>query len=575
MSDANEPQSERRSIHRELDQLSRLTVARSTFGLDPATYWLAVSDWCANLSISTGKQLELGQTALGSLIDLMGAAVGHYSEKADEHGGNFASGLWNLPPYCFYREAFLAAEEFWKVATTDVPGLSKDNELRARFLVHQACTALSPANFLTTNPEALSRAITTNGGSLLNGQRNAVNVLGASEDKNLFNVLDQRIGVSLAATPGKVVFRNHLIELIQYKPTTKAVHPEPVMIVPAWIMKYYILDLSPKNSMVKWLVDQGYTVYMLSWRNPDQEDASLGFSDYLEQGPRAALNYISGAVGAQKIHAVGYCLGGTLLSILAAELARNDDDRLATLSLIASQLDFSDPGELGIFISEGQVSLLESMMNDHGTLAGSQMSGAFSMIRSNELIWSRYIHEVLMGDPPEYSDLYLWSHDLTRMPAKMHSEYLRQMYLENQLAKGLFTVHGKSVSLHDITLPVFAVGTETDHIAPWKSVYRVGELTSGEVTFSLTSGGHNAGVISEPGHPHRHHRLNTQQAGSHLLDPQTWYDSATEIEGSWWSSWVNWLKEKSSSQDAETRLQRSPKNDPDTYDAPGKFILQR
>ena len=324
---------------------------------------------------------------------------------------------------------------------------------------------------------------------------------------------DFRVGEKVAVTEGKVIFRNELIELIQYSPTTPDVHAEPVLIVPAWIMKYYILDLSPKNSLVAWLVDQGFTVFMMSWKNPTAADRELGMDDYLRKGVYAALDAVNAIVPDRDVHAVGYCIGGTLLSIAAAALADWGDTRIKDITLFAAQTDFSEPGELSLYISPAQVEMLEALMYKEGVLDSKQMGGAFTMLRAHDLLWQPAVKTYLKGERDGMIDLMAWNADGTRMPWKMHTEYLVGLYLNNDLAQGRFKVEGETVSLKDIRVPMFVVGTETDHVAPWKSVYKVSGLTSSpEFTFLLTSGGHNAGIISGPVHPKRRHRVRTQTA---------------------------------------------------------------
>ncbi|HRO60990.1 MAG TPA: alpha/beta fold hydrolase, partial [Burkholderiaceae bacterium] len=288
---------------------------------------------------------------------------------------------------------------------------------------------------------------------------------------------DQRraaiVGRDVGITPGKVVLKNRLIELIQYSPTTEVVHPEPILIVPAWIMKYYILDLSPHNSLVRYLVSQGHTVFCVSWKNPNSEDRDLGMDDYIDLGLRAAIDTVEATVPGQKIHATGYCLGGTLLSIGAAAMARDGDDRLATVTLFAAQTDFTEPGELALFIDDSQVSLLDARMAETGYLTAAQMAGAFQLLRSYDLLWSRIVSEYLMGDRASLNDLMAWNADATRMPARMHSEYLRRLFLNNDLAEGRYQVDGRLISMHDLRVPVFAVGTVKDHVAPWRSAFKL------------------------------------------------------------------------------------------------------
>jgi polyhydroxyalkanoate synthase len=358
-----------------------------------------------------------------------------------------------------------------------------------------------------------------------------------------------KIGEDVAATPGRVVFRNHLIELIQYEPATKRVRAEPILIVPAWIMKYYILDLSPENSLVKYLVDQGFTVFMISWKNPGPEDRDLGLEDYRKDGVIAALDAVNRLVPDVPVHGVGYCLGGTLLAIAAAALARGelpeDGKRFATLSFFAAQADFTEAGELTLFINESQLAFLEDVMREQGFLAAGQMAGAFQMLRSNDLIWSRVVHDYLMGERTPMTDMMAWNADSTRMPARMHSEYLRRLFLDNDFAEGRYTVDGRPVVLTDIRAPIFAVGTETDHVAPWRSVYKFRLFADTEVTFLLTTGGHNAGIVSGAQNPRRSYRVASAAETDIYVDPDTWLAKVPKHQGSWWPAWVEWVKARS------------------------------
>jgi polyhydroxyalkanoate synthase len=354
-----------------------------------------------------------------------------------------------------------------------------------------------------------------------------------------------KVGENLGLTSGKVIFRNRLIELIQYTPATDKVRPEPVLIAPAWIMKYYILDLTPEKSLVKYLVEQGFTVFMISWRNPDPEDRDLSLEDYRTLGVDAALEVVRSVVPDAQVHGVGYCLGGTLLAIAAAALAGRGRDPFKTLTFLAAQVDFEEAGELTLFIEESQVSFLEDMMWQQGVLDARQMAGAFQMLRSNDLIWSRVIHDYLMGERAPMFDLMAWNADSTRMPYRMHSEYLRRLFLDNDLAEGRYRVDGKPIALTSIRAPVFAVGTETDHVAPWLSVFKLHLLLDTDVTFLLTSGGHNAGIVSAPGRSRRHYRLRQKGEQDHYLDPEAWVHATSVQQGSWWPAWTRWLAARS------------------------------
>jgi polyhydroxyalkanoate synthase subunit PhaC len=474
--------------------------------------------------------------------------------------------------------------DWWQKALADVPGVAATTERTLDFVGRNALEAASPANYLLTNPELLEATRAEQGQNLVRGfghwlediqrtfpgkQSDAVKQAGAGEKFV--------VGRDVAATPGKIVLRNELIELIQYAPATETVYAEPVLIIPAWIMKYYILDLSPGNSLVKYLVSQGHTVFMASWRNPDAGDRALGMDQYLRSGVRAAIDAVAHIVPDHGIHAVGYCIGGTLLAIAAAALAAEGDRRLASVSLLAAQTDFSEPGELSVFISPSQLDMLEAAMERTGVLKSEQMSAAFTLLRSRDLLWTPAVNSYLRGQRSAPNDLMAWNADGTRMPCRMHSEYLRELYLNNALARGEFHAGGRRIDLAAINLPMFVVGTETDHVAPWQSVYKVRGLTrSSDYTFLLTSGGHNAGIVSGPVHPRRRHRVRTWSNATETLPPQAWLAASEPLAGSWWPTWQRWLAQHS----AHARVAPPPMGSAAAgyapiADAPGQYVLQK
>jgi len=386
---------------------------------------------------------------------------------------------------------------------------------------------------------------------------------------------DFAAGRNVAITPGRVVLRNRLMELIQYAPTTPTVHAEPVLLVPAWIMKYYVLDLSPANSLVGYLVSHGFTVFAISWKNPNASDRDLGMDDYCELGVRAALQAIAAIVPGRKVHATGYCLGGTLLATVAAALGQERDSPLRSLSLLAAQTDFTEPGELGLFIDEGQIAFLESGMARRGYLDKRQMAGTFQMLRSNDLVWSHRLHSYLLGERQPVSDLMAWNADGTRLPYRMHLEYLRGMFLRNALARGEWKVAGQPINLADIRVPIFNVGAVQDHVAPWRSVFKLNALTDANQTFVLTAGGHNVGIVNPPGQRQSSYQLRERHGGERLLTPDQWLEATPPVDGSWWTPWVRWLAGHSSERTRPPALGAPQAGLPPLDPAPGRYVHQR
>lgn len=549
------PSEDRPGPTRAIDRLIHATMGRATFGLSPAGLALAYADWWIHLASQPGKQAELAEKAYRKAVRLSLYAARAALDPANTPAAvrplpgdrRFIAEEWQRPPYNIMSQAFLMAQQWWHGATHDVRGVDRRHLDMVAFGARQWLDLFAPSNLPWLNPEIAKVTAEEGGANLVRG---AVHLIEDWErqvtGKPPVGTESFKLGEDLATTPGEVIYRNSLIEVIQYSPTTDKVQAEPILIVPAWIMKYYILDLSPHNSMVKYLVDQGHTVFMISWKNPGPEDRDYSMSSYRRHGVMDAIDAVAKIVPDRKIHTVGYCIGGTLLSIAAADMAKKRDDRLASITLFAAQTDFTEAGELMLFIDEAQLAYLEDIMWDQGTLDTKQMAGAFQMLRSNDLIWSQIAHTYLMGEREPMIDLMAWNADATRMPYRMHSEYLRQLFLDNDLAAGRYRVDGRPIALVDIRQPMFVVGTETDHVAPWRSVFKINLLTDTDITFCLTSGGHNAGIVAGPENPRRRHRLSLIRGLDPLVDPDTWFERTEPRKGSWWPAWVDWLKAHSS-----------------------------
>jgi polyhydroxyalkanoate synthase len=545
------------------DQCLHGVIAKLTGGRSPLAATEAWTNWAAHLAISPGKQTDLWLQAVSAMVR-MWQLPRHTVGSPPKPGSGLSAGDWNDWPFSLFRAAHDAAEAWWHSATTGVRGVSERHEQVIADSIGQMLQALSPANFLPTNPELQRMTREQGGRNLLAGARNLID--DATHAKRPVNDTFV-VGKTIAVTPGKVVFRNRLIELIQYKPSTSSVHPEPVLIISAWIMKYYILDLRPQNSMIRFLVGQGHTVFAISWLNPTAEDSDLTMDDYRTLGIMAAIDAIAEHIPRRKIHAAGYCLGGTLLAIAAAAMARDGDTRLASMTLFTAQTDFTEPGDLKLFIDDSELTWLDSLMSRSGGLTGGQMGGAFQMLRTGEMLWAPFVHRYLMGETDHPNDLMVWNADQTRMPHRMHSEYLRSLFLHNSLARGQFSVAGRPIALRDIRVPIFALGTEKDHVAPWRSAFKITLLTRTDVTFVLASGGHNAGVVSEIGHKGRSYRVLAMPADAATVDPDTYIAHAALHEGSWWPEWQSWLAGHSS------KPARPPPMPPALCDAPGTYVF--
>ncbi len=567
-----------------LDRLLHASAAPLTGGLSPVSLSLAWADWAWHLAVSPGRQMDLAALAVqlgGDTLQRVAGGRGSDDVPAGsaDDDPRFRHPAWATWPYSALRTGFRNSEAFWREAA-HMPGMTAHHADMTQFFARQWLGMLAPANALLTNPVVQQDAIESGGTHLAKGALNwLADASGVPDAQQRAEAARFEVGRNLAITPGKVVMRNRLVELISYAPQSAKVHPEPLLIVPSWIMKFYILDLQPHNSMVNHLVQQGHTVYLLSWLNPDAGDHDLTLDDYLRLGVLDSLRAIGALHGpARPVHAAGYCLGGTLLAIAAAALGHGGGladsaelPPLASLTLLAAQTDFSEPGELGLFIDESQIGYLDQITNGVGFHSGKQMAGSFQFLHSRDLIWTRRMREYLMGEREQRSDLMAWNADTTRMPARMHHEYLSALYLHNALATSNFRVEGRAISLADIRLPVFLVGTERDHISPWRSGYKLHHLCDSEITFVLTSGGHNAGIVSEPGHAGRSYRIDCRHEHSPWVEAEQWLQQAPAHEGSWWPAWHAWLAARSSP------LQRAKPIPAAAVlgDAPGQYVMQR
>jgi polyhydroxyalkanoate synthase len=557
----------------DLDRLLHAAQSRFSAGLGPEALALPYLDWALHLGNAPFRQMELAGLAWLGAARAQLAAFGLAPLEPSPTDHRFADAAWSAWPFSLIEQGFLAVEQWWDQATSGLPGVDPTNARIAGFGARQWLDTLSPSNAPWLNPEIIARTAATGGMNFLEGAGHWLDdleavITGREPPKPL------EIGRDLAVTPGKVVFRNELIELIQYQPTTAEVRPEPVLIVPAWIMKYYVLDLSPGNSLVKWLVDRGYTAFCISWRNPDASMRNTGFADYRRRGVLAALDAVRAVTGEAKVHACGYCLGGTLLSVAASALARDGDDRFASVTLLCAQVDFTDAGELQLFTTRAETAFLDDLMWRQGYLDGSQMAGAFQLLRSNDLIWSRMMKRYWLGEDEQPSDLMAWNADATRMPYRMHSEYLRWFFQNNDFAEGRLEVDGRPASFSDIKAPLFVVSTEKDHIAPWRSVYKAELLNPGQLEFVLTTGGHNAGVVNPPGDRKRSYRARLREAGQPYTGPDEWYATTEAKEGSWWPEWGRWLDARSGKPVAPPAMGAPKSGYAPLDDAPGTYVFQ-
>jgi len=563
-----------------LDTDVRAAISKLTGGMSPIQLLNAYFDWLSHLAISPGKRDLLWQSLQTRLMELGNLAASQIAlrDKAPTiplNDPTFASEAWQQQPFNFMAHTYLTLRDWIQETTDNVAGVDPFHRDLVSFINSQILEVICPANFPMTNPEVLEATRNEQGQNLLRGLEFFRQDMEKKIRKDTApDMGNYAVGVNIGVTPGKVIFQNNLIELIQYSPATEKVIREPVLIVPAWIMKYYILDLSPGNSLVKYLVAQGKTVFMISWKNPEgQTDREVSLDDYLEHGLLEAVRAVQAVCPNTRINAAGYCIGGTLLSIAAATLAREDIDILNSVTLLAAQTDFTEPGDIKRMLGASQLSFLDSHMWTEGHLPAESMGSSFMALRSRDLVWNPAISRYFLGKDPFINDLMAWNADGTRMPYKMHSRYLQELYIENRLAQCTFEVGGRPISLLDVRAPMFVVGTTTDHVAPWKSVYKIHRLTNTEVTFLLTSGGHNAGIVSGPSHPRRKYQIATRKPSDKFIDPDTWVRNNAVHPGSWWPVWSQWLSDQASGEVAARSAGAPRKGYKVLRDAPGEYVL--
>ena len=504
---------------------------------------------------------------------MMGIAA---PQAADASGADrrFKDEAWKENEvFDFIKQSYLLSARYVQSTVSEVEGLDPKTAQKVDFYTRQFIDAMSPTNFVMTNPEVLRKTAETGGENLLKGLNNLLGDLERGKGQLKIKMTDTEafsVGGNIGVSPGKVVFQNDLMQLIQYDPTTEKVLKRPLLIGPPWINKFYILDLRPRNSFVRWATSQGHTVFVISWVNPDEKLAEKNFEDYMHQGYLAALDAIEAATGEKEVNAIGYCLGGTLLASTLAYMAEKGDDRIKTATFFVTMMDFAEAGELGVFIDEEQLSALEEKMNKRGYLDGSEMSATFNMLRANDLIWSFVVNNYLLGNDPFPFDLLYWNADSTRMPAKMHSFYLRNMYQANLLKEpGGIELSGVKIDLGKVKTPAYFLSTREDHIAPWKSTYRGTQLLGGKQRFVLAASGHIAGVVNPPEGGKYNHWINEALPA----DPDTWLAGATELAGSWWPDWHRWILAHGKAQIAA----RKPGDGKLTVleDAPGSYVKVR
>jgi polyhydroxyalkanoate synthase subunit PhaC len=562
--------------------LAKQASGGSAADVDPLNVGNAFMEMTAQMMANPAQMMEsslnLWQDYLGLWQNTASRMMGQDTSPAIEPAGDdrrFRDEAWTENNvFDFIKQSYLLSSRWMQSTVNSVEGLDDQTAKKVDFYTRQLADALSPTNFAMTNPEVLRETVETGGENLVRGLENLLEDMERGDGQLKIKMTDPddfALGDTIATSTGKVVFRNDLMELIQFDARTDQVLKTPVVIVPPWINKYYILDLREKNSFIKWATEQGHTVFVVSWVNPDEKLAQKTFEDYMMEGPLAAIDAVQAATGADKVNMIGYCIGGTLLASALAYMSATGDDRVKSATFFTSLVDFKEAGDLCVFIDEDQVQKLEETMNERGYLEGGEMASTFNMMRANDLIWSFVVNNYLMGKDPFPFDLLYWNADSTRMPAAMHSFYLRNMYMENNLVKpGGITLNGVDLDLRKIEVPTYIVSTREDHIAPWVATYSATQLYSGPIKFVLSGSGHIAGIINPPASGKYGFWTNAKKPKS----PDKWLEGATKHDGSWWADWDTWAKKHSPKKLVPARVPGDGKLKP-ICDAPGEYVTAK
>lgn len=559
--------------------MAEFTKNQGNLELDPLNLNQAYTQWLTALQTDPQKVIQANMTFFQNSLALSQQIMSSFTgQKADpvvqpeKTDRRFKHDDWSEQPvFSAIKQSYLLTSQWMRNLVSDVEGLDEHTAEKVKFYTERYIDALSPTNFAATNPAVIEKVIETKGANLVHGLKNMLEDLEEGKGQLKIRMTDTdafTLGENVAVTPGKVIFQNRMFQLIQYTPTTEKVLKRPLLIVPPWINKFYIMDLQEKNSLLKWATDQGHTVFVISWVNPDETYADVGFEEYVKEGVITATDVVEQATGESEINAIGYCIGGTLLTTTLAYMKKKGDKRIKSATFFTTMLDFSDPGELGVFIDDEQVDGIEKQMSQEGFLCGSSMSGVFNLMRANDLIWSFYVNNYLLGNDPRPFDLLYWNSDSTRMPAKMHSWYLRNMYLNNKLCKpGGVTVDGVEIDISSIDIPVCFISAIEDHIAPWKSTYAGAKLFSGDVRFILGNSGHIAGIINPPAANKYGYRVTDVLPE----DEDVWALEAEVNEGSWWPEWNNWIRPLSNNEEIAARPEGCGVYEP-IENAPGTYV---